>query len=363
MEQEKVINQPLVEEVNEQKTKVFVENPFDPGERLDLEAAAEELKEDLFTSKTEVPKEDAVIVVDEKYGIFAKKNIHLVKAKPKSGKTTMLKIVLVAILKSLFFRLKSFLSNPKIVYFDDEQSANDTKRIITDIMKWGDLSSEYVDEHLKVFHLRKYFFDELRRKLVIAAAFYKPDVIILDGVVDLVKSFNDEVETRLFVRALMKLCDDYDCAIICVLHTNKAQDDHNPRGHLGTNAVNVSDTVLECEKRGDAFKVSYSESRHANMPDWHFGFNNERDIVSCDNLSEIFNKKEAAKEEDKAKKVATMLDILKSFGGVLKRCELVKHLESKGVGRTQAYNIIKDEIGDSIVEEKQNILIKENSGS
>lgn len=347
----------------EKAEQLFVENPFKKDENIDLEQAREELEKDLVTSLTEVEEEEPIIAVDEKYGVFTKKNIHLVKAKAKGGKTTMLKAVVAAILCGAFLRLKSLLSNPKIVWFDTEQSSKDTKRIILDIIKWGNLSQDNVDLHLKVYHLRRYFFDELRVKLVTALVVHKPDAIILDGVVDMVNSFNDEVETRHFVRTLMKLSEDYNCAIINVLHTNKSLDDHNPRGHLGSNSVNASDTVLECEKLGNIFRVKSTESRHASMPAWHYKYEDDGNIVGCDELKSLFEKKDAAKIENRAKRVETMLDIIKSSDGRIKRSDLVKQMEDKGIGRTAAYTLINAELNISIVDEGVYILMKEDSAS
>lgn len=357
------------EELVEEQAKAIaatIENPFKPDQRINLEETREELATDLVTSETEVPEEKPIVEVDG-YGIFTKKNIHLVKAKPKAGKTTMLKIIIAAILRGVLFRLTSSLKNSMIVWFDTEQSMGDTHRIITDIIKLSNKSPDEVNEHVKVYHLRRYFYDELCVKLITALATYKPDVIILDGVVDFVTSFNDEKESRLFVRTLMKLSEEYECSIISVLHTNKPHIDHNPRGHLGTCEVAASETVLECTKDGDIFTVESTESRHVSMPKWHFMYDSKGNIVNADELSNQISrnedeKKKAAKQAEEAKHVTNIQHIINMNGGKIKRSELKdKLVDLYKIGKTKAYEIINKQIGKTLFDDGNMLRISQQT--
>lgn len=362
MEEQKFSGIPLPGEEGkkQQTTQSVLENPFKQDEMINLDETREQLAKCLVTSQTEVPPSKPIIAVDD-VGIFTKSDIHLVKAKAKAGKTTMLKIIVAAIMLGQLFRLKSLLDNPKIVWFDTEQSMNDTKRILEDIIKLSGKSSEEIDEHIKVYHLRRFFSEELQRMFISALVEHKPDVIIVDGVVDFVESFNDEKESKRFIRALIALSEQYDCSIINVLHTNKAQEDHNPRGHLGSFATNASETVLECEENGGIFSVKSTETRHARMPKWHFMYDSKDNIVSADELRNHLDKlkdeqKKAANAEEDAKLKASMLKIVNDNHGKMKRSELVIKLrELMAIGRSKAYDLIKSEIGKHLFENGEDV--------
>ena len=344
---------PGEQDKKQQTTQSVLENPFKQVEMINLDETREQLAKCLVTSKTEVPPSKPIIAVDD-VGIFTKSDIHLVKAKAKAGKTTMLKIIVAAIMLGNLFRLKSLLDNPKIVWFDTEQSMSDTHRIVEDITKMSGKSPDEIDEHIKVYHLRRFFSDELKTMFISALVEHKPDAIIVDGVVDFVESFNDEKESKRFIRALITLSEQYDCSIINVLHTNKAQEDHNPRGHLGSFATNASETVLECEENGGIFSVKSTETRHARMPKWHFIYDSKDNIVSADELRNHLDKlkdeqKEAAKAEADAKLAAEMLNIINKNGGRMKRSTLKDEMvESMAICKTKAYEIINGQIGKTI---------------
>ena len=96
-----------------------------------------------ITTKTDVPELEPIIKVSYKeeekddhkeseVGIFTKRDIHGIKAKQKQGKTTVLKVILAALLLGKMFRLKSCLENPKIFWLDTEQQPSDVKQILTD---------------------------------------------------------------------------------------------------------------------------------------------------------------------------------------------------------------------------------------
>ena len=332
-----------------------VENPFaaKPKSMIRLDEYRKMLAGCLITSTTCVPPYRPVVTV-EGHGIFTKSDVHLVKAKAKSGKTTLMKIITAAIISGDFFGIKSSLSNPKVVYFDTEQSMNDTQRIIRDVAKMARISLAEVDRHVKVYHMRRLYSEELKASLLTVLIDESPDVIIIDGAVDMVESFNDEREAKSFIRALICLSETYDCAIINILHTNKAREDHNPRGHLGTNATNAAETVLECEHNEGVFTVKCTESRHGEMPEWHFMYDEEGNIVDGnERLRQIQERQQADKEAKKAEKnaklVGQMLELIRANGGRMKKSDLVAAMiNSLSLGKTTCYNNINAEIGRSI---------------
>lgn len=314
------------------------------GEAVAQPSAEEQTKEQLrqvlretrIRTDTEVPPEEYALEVDEK-GIFALRDIHAIKAKQKAGKTTALKVVIAALLLGAVFRLKSLLEKPRIVFFDTEQSRTDTKQIILDVAQMTGLPSEVIDAQVSLHSLRRIDQEQLLPLLGVVLEDEKPQVVMLDGIVEFVASFNDETESKRLIKELLKLSDEHNCAIICVLHTNKADEDHNMRGHLGTMLAQKSATVLECvkERGSSVITVKCSEARHEEMPEWSITFDQEGHIIDADEQrrqlleqrkAEQLLKRQETLDKEKQERLEKCLRILTEKGGVVSRKQLTEIL-------------------------------------
>ena len=294
------------------------------------------LRETRICTDTEVPPEEYALEVDEK-GIFALRDIHAIKAKQKAGKTTALKVFIAALLLGVMFRVKSLLEKPRIVFFDTEQSRTDTKLILEDVAQMTGLPPDVIDSQVSLHSLRRIDQEQLLPLLEVVLEDEKPQVAMLDGVVEFVTSFNDESESKRLIKELLKLSDQHNCAIICVLHTNKADEDHNMRGHLGTMLAQKSATVLECtkEKGSSVITVKCSEARHEEMPEWSISFDAEGHIVDADEQrrqlleqrkAEQLQKRQEALDKEKKERLEKCLRILTDKGGVVSRKQLTEIL-------------------------------------
>lgn len=333
------VNQPTAEEQKQ-------------AERLSL---LESLR---ITTATEVPAEEPALSVDG-IGFFALDDIHGVKAKQKQGKTTMLKICLAALLKGQMFRVKSELDSPLVLWLDTEQKAADVKLIIDDVKQLTGLDDAYIDSHLMLFPLRKMNYETLFGDTQLLIRHYKPKVVIIDGVVDFVASFNDEVMSRQLIHDLLVLCEEQHCAIVNVLHENKSADDKNMRGHLGTVLSQAAGTVLECNKsRQGIITVSCSDPRHGSTPHWSFRFDEDGNIVDADAErkaaeTDRHEKRNQQQEEERKRKHDERLNIvlttIRDHGGSMERKQLTEVLMKKaGVSHSTASNFIKQEIGSTL---------------
>jgi RecA-family ATPase len=235
------------------------------------------------------------------------------------------------------FRVKSLLEKPSILYFDTEQNRTDTKLILEDVAQMTGLSSEVIDSQVSLHSLRRINQEQLLPLLKLALEEEKPQVVMLDGIVEFVASFNDETESKQLIKELLKLSDQYSSAIVCVLHTNKADEDHNMRGHLGTMLAQKSATVLECvkEKGSSVITVKCSEARHEEMPEWSITFDAEGHIIDADEQrrqlleqrkAEQLQKRQEALDKEKKERLEKCLCILRDKGGVVSRKQLTKIL-------------------------------------
>ena len=197
------------------------------------------------------------------------------------------------------------------------------------------LLSEVIDAQVSLHSLRRIDQEQLLPLLEVALEDEKPQVVMLDGIVEFVASFNDETESKQLIKELLKLSDQHNCAIVCILHTNKADEDHNMRGHLGTMLAQKSATVLECikEKGSSVITVKCSEARHEEMPEWSISFDAEGHIVDADEQrrqlleqrkAEQLQKRQEAIDKEKKERLEKCLRILTDNGGVVSRKQLTE---------------------------------------
>ena len=307
------------------------------AEEQEREKLRQVLRDTRIRTDTEVPPEEYALEVDGK-GIFARRDIHAVKAKQKAGKTTALKVMLAALLLGTMFRIKSLLTGPHIVYFDTEQSRTDTKLILEDVARMTGLGPDVIDSQVVLQSLRRCDHDQLLSLLRVAVDDEQPGVVIIDGIVEFVASFNDEAQAKALIHDLLVLCDECGCAIVCVLHTNKADEDHNMRGHLGTMLAQKAGTVLECRKQNGVITVTCSEARHSEMPEWSIMFDGDGRIVDADarrrqlleqRKAEALQKRQEETERRQKERLDCALQAIRDHGGCITRSKLTEILVKK----------------------------------
>ena len=105
-----------------------------------------------------------------------------------------------------------------------------------------------VEKSFDVFNVRAVEWKERRSLLKEAVERYEPDLVIVDGIRDLVNDINDGVLAQEVMEELLHLATERNCCIVCVLHQNKGSEDHNLRGWIGTELMNKAFEVYACEK-------------------------------------------------------------------------------------------------------------------
>ena len=294
-------------------------------------------------STTEVQPEEAALTVDG-VGLFALSDIHGLKGKQKCGKTTALKVCLAAWMSGRQFRVTSGLEEPRVLYMDTEQKQSDVKLIVTDVIQMTGLDAAYVDAHLQVYALRRRDFNLLLDDMRLLICDFQPHVVIVDGIVEFVASFNDESMAKQLIHELLCISEESRLAMVCVLHTNKADEDHNMRGHLGTMLAQKAGTVLECRKQSGIITVSCSDARHQEMPDWSIMFDDGGHILDADERrrqaieqrrAELQQKRQEAANEKQKERLDYALKAIRDNGGSISRKQLTEILINKFENRRQ----------------------------
>jgi hypothetical protein len=324
-----------------------------------------------ITTQTEVKPEAYALSVDGT-GIFALGDIHGLKGKQKSGKSAVLKVCAAALMSGQAFRVKSELEEPKVLIADTEQQSADVKLVIDEVKHMTGLADDYIDSHLHVFTLRRLNYDTLLDDTRLLIDEIRPQVVFIDGLVDYVASFNDEVLSRQLIKDLLMLCEEFGCAIVCVLHENKAADDANMRGHLGTVLSQKAGTVLQCKKvRSGIINVTCPDARHGTMPAWNISFDGEGHLLDADathqqEVRAAKQQRDAQRQAERELIIQHRLDTAKSIirmhsGSILRKELTAKLVEQIGIQRAAISSFISKMLKDGkLFESDKYIMDSEN---
>lgn len=201
---------------------------------------------------------------------FPRGELVAITGKAKSGKTfvTSMLMALCATKNVLAF---SRDDDPplRLLWIDTEQSEESTQDILRNRITAMTQLSPPLDGLGDVFNLRGETWQERLPLLEIAIRHCRPDLVILDGIRDLVNDINDGVLAQQVIEQLMCLASEGQCCIVCVLHQNKASEDHSLRGWIGTELTNKAFEVYACEKKMPQriFTLEQTHTRKYDIPD------------------------------------------------------------------------------------------------
>lgn len=201
-------------------------------------------------------------------GLMARGNLQIVKGREKTGKSAAGIALMVAALKGCFLQIKPDRDDYTILWIDTEQDSSTLRERGKAALKMaGGVST---DDRLWIVALKGESPAERLRLTLEAIREKWPDLVFIDGAVDLCADFNDNKECASVVSELMKATEEYGCAILCVIHTNKK--DEEARGHLGTILQQKCSEVYEVTKSGDGAVMRLQKSRFADISPVSFRF-------------------------------------------------------------------------------------------
>ena len=177
---------------------------------------------------------------------FPRRELVAITGKAKSGKTFVTSMLMACCQSRDVLAFQRIGDEPlRVLWYDTEQSDESTQDILKNrVMRMVDGDGKLFD----IFNVRGVAWKERRDLLREAVTRCKPDLVIVDGIRDLVNDINDGVLAQEVMEELMQLATEHDCCIVCVLHQNKSGEDHNLRGWIGTELMNKAFEVYSCEK-------------------------------------------------------------------------------------------------------------------
>ena len=211
-----------------------------------------------ITPDKQLPKMDFLFRLFGK-PCFPRRELVAITGKAKSGKTFVSSMLIACCQQRDVLSFHRECETPlRVLWYDTEQSDESTQDILKNrIMRMtgGDavrqptlFDGPRTEPSLDIFNVRAAEWKLRRALLIDAVNMCKPDLVIVDGIRDLVNDINDGVLAQEVMEELMHLATEHDCCIVCVLHQNKSGEDHNLRGWIGTELMNKAFEVYSCEK-------------------------------------------------------------------------------------------------------------------
>ena len=251
-------------------TKADIQAAMEAQQRaLEVEQMLSRLEVHRITPDKELPKMEFLFRLFHK-PCFPRGELVALSGKAKSGKTFVSSILMALSYRSQVLSVDRIEARRlHVLWYDTEQSEESTQDILKHrIIPLTDIPEErFPMEQMDVFNVRGEAMNERLGLLELLVMRYQPDLVVLDGIRDLVADINDGVVAQDTIERLMRLASDNHCAIVCVLHQNKSQEDKNLRGWIGTELKNKAFEVYECAKNSEhIFTWGQTDTRKYTIP-------------------------------------------------------------------------------------------------
>lgn len=165
------------------------------------------------------------------------------------GKTQLMTLLMSAYLGATIEGIRNIWEKqqPRVLYVDTEMEKGNTQLVVARVARLCNVKIAELKSRLFVMRLR----DEedhanIWRKILKATFELKPDVLFLDGMIDIIGDFNDNKEASSIIRKVMKMADHYLMPIWAVMHQNPGT--KKMAGHEGSFLERKSTAVLSPEK-------------------------------------------------------------------------------------------------------------------
>ena len=254
----------------DEKIKLVAQEFWGKEEEPQMNAKLQRLERRRITPHSMIPKRRFLFEMFDK-PCFARAELVGITGRAKSGKTFFTSILMALGVCGEVLGIKRIDPKPlRVLWYDTEQSEESTQEILCDrIMELWQRNMPEVEsidnfpsEMFDIFNVRAEAWQDRMPLLEEAIREYKPDLVIIDGIRDLVNDINDGILSQQVIERLMNLASETDCCIVSILHQNKASEDKNLRGWIGTELTYKSFEVYECAKDNDRiFSVKQTMTR------------------------------------------------------------------------------------------------------
>ena len=221
----------------------------------------------------------------------------------------------------------------KVMYIDTEQSLASSAELFKIITRYGD-SSYFIP-----YNWRGSEPCTRSAALSIAIRDHRPDIVIVDGIVDLVKDYdiNNILESSKLVADLLRIAQEYQCGIIAVIHLNPLNT--KERGQLGTILCNKAYGYIGLTRQHEVVTVSSSDSaRNKPISAFQIEFDEELGTIREVGESSHINSECTNKRKNKGYATKPLSDNSKAMIDTIRGLFNVEHPQ---YSYTEIVNILK----------------------
>lgn len=222
--------------------------------------------------------------------ILTYQNTSSIIALPGYGKSSIFESILSNIINqncdSLGFEVNLDVVK-RAIFIDFERRTNDVWDSFNRMCKRSGLKENDTIDNVWMFGFHAISnFEKRKEKLEKVIKEINPELILLDGAGDLVKSTNDEIESINLRHWFREISNKYKCSILTTLHPNPGGE--KPRGWIGSELTRESESVLIVRRDTDGIHTitsdfAHGKNRNSGKAESTYKFDeNEKMFVSCD---------------------------------------------------------------------------------
>ena len=192
--------------------------------------------------------------------LFARQTIGMIVGEQKNGKSSFAALLIASAIAPnntvLEGQIKCNVEAAKIVYIDTEMPEVDRLRLLYRTLKTAgyDYNQSWEDKNIFVYPLQDFSSDVLGVLIPIIVNRCNPDIVIIDGLGDLVESINIESQAKEVFVGLKAIAKDYNCAVIGLLHLNPGG--IKQTGWIGTIAQKKNSDTVKVVRQKNGFVAS-----------------------------------------------------------------------------------------------------------
>lgn len=250
--------------------------------------------------------------------------LHGITGQAGTGKTMTLTMLMAAYLgdthHGMAYGLSDARPNPHLLYVDTEMEPENTMMVNLRVCAMLGWSFHEPHDELKIMCLREEVSAEARWQKILKAIYvFRPSVVFIDGMIDIVADFNDNQQCQELIFRLMKVATHYDISVWTVLHQNP--NSTKMVGHAGSFLERKATDIFETKKEKDkktgkiVFTITQKKARGKDIDDITFTVSDEQykfgmpivDIASFDK-DNLMNQSAADTQRAKLKKLFGALD-------------------------------------------------------
>lgn len=205
--------------------------------------------------------------------------LHGITGQAGHGKTMTIAMLMAAYLgdksHGMCYGLDDARPHPTVLYVDTEMEPENTMMVNLRVCAMLGWSFHEIHEEFNIMCLRGETSAENRWKKILKAVYtFKPTVVFIDGLIDIVADFNDNQQCQEIIFKLMAMASHYDMSVWAVLHQNP--NSNKMVGHAGSFLERKSTDIFETKKEKDkdtgkvTFTIQQKKARGKDIDDFTF---------------------------------------------------------------------------------------------